>query len=50
MRISLANLMTFPFVREAVATGTLTLHGLWKDLGDGQLCYLDAESNSFLPV
>lgn len=50
VRISLANLMTFPFVREAVAAGTLTLHGLWKDLGDGRLCYLDAETNSFLPV
>lgn len=38
--VSLENLMTFPFVEEAVASGTLTLHGLWNDIGEGVLeCY-----------
>lgn len=50
IRISLANLMTFPFVREAVESGTLTLHGLWKDIGEGRLDYLDPETGDFVPV
>lgn len=50
IRISLANLMSFPFVREAVEAGTLTLHGLWKDIGEGRLDYLDPETGRFLPV
>lgn len=50
IRVSLANLMTFPFVREAVEAGSLTLHGLWKNIGEGRLEYLDGESGRFLPV
>ena len=50
IRISLGNLMTFPFVRSAVEAGTLTLHGLWKDIGDGRLDYLDPDTGTFLPV
>ena len=33
--ISLENLMTFPFIREKVEHGTLTVHGLWTDIGEG---------------
>ncbi|SEO04635.1 carbonic anhydrase [Salinihabitans flavidus] len=37
---SLTNLMTFPFVRDAVESGRLSLHGLWHEIGDGALeCY-----------
>jgi len=50
IRVSLENLMTFPFVREAVEAGTLTLHGLWKDIGEGRLDYLDPETGTFVPV
>ncbi|MBR2655396.1 carbonic anhydrase [Yoonia sp.] len=35
--ISLENLMTFPFVRSAVVDGSLSLHGLWKNIGEGSL-------------
>jgi carbonic anhydrase len=35
--VSLENLMTFPFVRDAVAEERLTLHGLWNDTGEGIL-------------
>ena len=35
--VSLENVMTFPFVREAVEAGRLTLHGLWNDIAEGQL-------------
>jgi carbonic anhydrase len=35
--VSLENLMGFPFVREAVESGQMTLHGLIHDIGDGTL-------------
>ena len=37
VRVSLRNLMTFPFVREAVEDDRLTLHGLWNNIGEGTL-------------
>jgi carbonic anhydrase len=35
--ISLENLMTFPFIKAAVDSEMLTLHGLWNDIGKGGL-------------
>jgi len=35
--VSLENLMSFPFVREAVEDDRLTLHGLWTSIGEGEL-------------
>lgn len=41
--VSLENLMSFPFVADAVEKGDLSLHGLWNDIGDGTLeCYQPA--------
>jgi carbonic anhydrase len=48
--ISLANLMTFPWIRERVFHGTLVLHGWWFDLENGELFHLDPLSNTFQPV
>lgn len=48
--VSLENLMTFPFVKEAVEAGTLSLHGLWNDIRDGGLEYYDAAAEAFKPV
>jgi len=48
--ISLENLMTFPFVKSAVDSGDLTLHGLWTDIGDGGLEQFDKDSGTFLQV
>lgn len=50
VKLSLENLMGFPFVREAVEAGTLSLHGLWTDIGEGDLEYYDAETGAFQPV
>jgi carbonic anhydrase len=48
--ISLENLMTFPFVRDAVANEHLTLHGVWHDIGEGGLEVLDGSTNNFVDV
>ncbi|MEM9796253.1 MAG: carbonic anhydrase [Pseudomonadota bacterium] len=47
---SLENLMTFPFVAEAVEAGQLALHGLWNDIAEGSLEIYDAEKGTFRPV
>ncbi|MFC4671341.1 carbonic anhydrase [Seohaeicola nanhaiensis] len=47
---SLENLMSFPFVKQAVDEGQLTLHGLWTDIGEGGLAYYESASSRFLPV
>ncbi len=48
--VSLENLMTFPFVAEAVEDGKLSLHGLWNHIGDGGLEAYNPDQNAFLPV
>lgn len=48
--IAIENLLGFPFVQEAVASGQLSLHGLWHSIGDGVLKSYDAATDSFLPV
>ncbi|SDE60993.1 carbonic anhydrase [Limimaricola pyoseonensis] len=48
--VSLENLMTFPFVAEAVEQGRLTLHGLWTDIGGGSLECYDPERGGFAPL
>ena len=48
--VSLENLMTFPFVRDAVADDMLTLHGLWNNTGEGGLEQFDPGRSGFVPV
>lgn len=48
--VSLDNLMTFPFVRDAVEAEELTLHGLWHDIGGGALLQYDPKTGDFEPV
>ena len=48
--ISLENLMTFPWLKERVEEGELTLHGLWTDIGEGGLEHYNPQSDSFQPV
>ena len=47
---SLTNLMTFPFVEKAVQDGSLSLHGLWTDIGEGSLEAFDPATQRFKPV
>lgn len=43
VRVSLRNLMTFPFVRERVEAGDLTLHGAVFAIDDGRLRVLEGD-------
>jgi carbonic anhydrase len=43
VRLSLANLMTFPWVAEAVAAGRLALHGFRFDIHTGVLWRVEAD-------
>lgn len=45
--ISLENLMSFPFVKDAVAQEQLTLHGVWHHIGDGSLSVYDPQTQQF---
>jgi carbonic anhydrase len=47
VRISIGNLMTFPFVQKAVAAGRLQLHGWYFDLDGGELLGCDPGSGHF---
>ncbi len=47
---SLENLIGFPFVTGAVEDGTLSLHGLWTDIGEGGLEWYDPATRRFEPV
>jgi len=48
--ISLENLMSFPFVKSAVESHEMSIHGLWNDIADGSLMQFDPASGGFVSV
>ncbi len=48
--LSIQNLAGFPFVREARDAGTLSVHGLWADVGNGVLEVWIPSRGQFVPV
>jgi carbonic anhydrase len=50
IRLSLKNLMSFPFIAERVQAGTLNLYGARFGIADGRLELLDAETDEFRAV
>ena len=50
VRLSLRNLMGFPWVRERVESGRLTLHGAYFAIVDGVLHVLDEATGEFAPA
>jgi carbonic anhydrase len=48
IKVSLANLMTFPWIAERVAAEKLTLHGAWFDIRIGALMILQPDG-AFAP-
>ncbi len=47
IKTSIANLMTFPFIRRNVEKGLLTLHGAWFDVSEGELHILNRTNGTF---
>lgn len=47
VRESMANLMTFPFVRDAVEKGQLDIDGAWFAIAKGNLYWLDKLEDAF---
>jgi carbonic anhydrase len=50
VKVSLANLRTFPCVREKERRGSLTLRGAFFAISDGVLHLLDEQSGEFAPA
>jgi carbonic anhydrase len=50
VRVSLANLMTFPCVRSKVGSGKLRLRGAFFAISDGMLHILDETTGEFAPA
>lgn len=50
VRLSLDNLLTFPWVKQAVERGELVLHGWYFDLQSGELLEYDAGLQLFRPL
>lgn len=48
--VSLENLMTFPFVKSAVETGDLSLHGVLHDIAGGLLEQYDGPADAFVAI
>ncbi|SEK54129.1 carbonic anhydrase [Roseovarius nanhaiticus] len=48
--VSLENLISFPFVTAAMERGTLTLHGLWLDIGEGRVEQFSPATQAFAPI
>lgn len=50
VKVSLANLRSFPFVDSRESAGKLKLHGAWFAISEGVLHLLDETSGSFSPA
>src|SRR3712207_1104004 len=48
VRHSVANLRTFPSVRDREVAGELALHGAWFDIATGELWVMEPESGTFV--
>ncbi|WP_313351033.1 carbonic anhydrase [Paracoccus sp. (in: a-proteobacteria)] len=48
--VSLENLMTFPFVKAAVESGNISLHGVLHDIAEGTLEQYDQQVEGFVPI
>ena len=48
--VSLENLMTYPWIAQRVAAGTVHLHGWYFDIAEGDLLCYNPARNAFEPV
>lgn len=50
VRLSLANLRTFPWIADREAAGDVSLHGWYFDIGPSRLLALDEKTNEFSEI
>ncbi len=50
VRISLTNLLTFPFIRQRVESKSLSLYGWYYDLENGELMQYDPDKDRFYDI
>jgi carbonic anhydrase len=50
VKVSLANLRTFPWIAERERAGSLRLHGAHFSIAEGRLYVLDEVEGTFHPV
>jgi carbonic anhydrase len=50
VKVSLANLMTFPWIAEGVHSGKISLHGAWFGINSGSLMVLRADGSFAAPA
>lgn len=50
VKVSIANLRTFPCIPEREAAGKLTIHGAWFGIAGGELHLLDPATGEFAPA
>lgn len=50
VRMSLKNLMTYPWIQSAVAQGALRLHGWHFNLESGEMLVYDDRKDRFMPI
>ena len=50
IRLSLENLKAYPVVRDAMASGSVDLHGAWFSIETGDLHLMDDKGGAFLPI
>ena len=48
--VSIENLINFPFVKKALDTNYLVLHGLWHNIGTGEIESLDPKKENFIKI
>ena len=47
---SVNNLTTFPFIQDSINNGSLSIHGLWHNIGTGELMSYDIKTKKFIFV
>ncbi|MFO1435163.1 MAG: carbonic anhydrase [Gammaproteobacteria bacterium] len=50
VRLSMENLLTYPWISERVEDGRIAVHGMHFGIANGQLAMFDATRGEFLPV
>ena len=50
IKISINNLIDFPFIKQALDRDKIILHGLWHDIGSGKLEFLDPDTLQFVVI